>query len=158
MFPVLNLKNKYFWFSCQLSVPFSWICHWPKDPSSLISQVLLLLLLKGTDSLLGTTDWLKTEKHSISPFCLLSFALSHSFLQPTWSQERTEMINNIFVTRDWNYPQQHTLLRMKHPPHNNSRTSPKTRTEMVTNSVSTVVGTIYYACLCPCPQFFYLGL
>jgi hypothetical protein len=49
MFPVLNLNNKYFWFSCQLSVPFSSICHWPKDPAG-------LLLLEGTNSLLEPTD------------------------------------------------------------------------------------------------------
>jgi hypothetical protein len=45
---------------------------------------------------------------------------------------------------------------MGHPPDNNSRTSPQTRAEIMTNPVSPVVRTIYYAYLCPCPQFFSL--
>jgi hypothetical protein len=77
-------------------------------------------------------------------------------LQSTWSQERTKMTDDIFVTRDCNYPQQQTLLRMRHPPDNNSGTSSKTKTEIVTNPDSPVVGTVFCPCLCPCPQFFCL--
>jgi hypothetical protein len=41
----------------------------------------------------------------LSPFYQLSFALSHFLLQPPWNEGRSRMIDNIFKTRDQNYPQ-----------------------------------------------------
>jgi hypothetical protein len=62
-----------------------------------------LLLLKTTDSLLGLMNQLKTGERlgiSASILYLLSFALSHSLLQPSRNQGRTGMIDNTFMTRD----------------------------------------------------------
>jgi hypothetical protein len=43
---------------------------------------------------------------SILYLFLLWAILSAVVLQPLWNQGRTGMINSIFMTRDWNYPQQ----------------------------------------------------
>jgi hypothetical protein len=47
---------------------------------------------------------------SVSILHLLCFALNHYLLLPPWNQERTEMMDNTFMKRDRNYPQeQHGL-------------------------------------------------
>jgi hypothetical protein len=56
-----------------------------------------LLLLQNMDSLLGLQLTKHRRKAGIpdSILYLLSFALSHSLLQPPWSQRRTGIINNL---------------------------------------------------------------